>query len=417
MFARSAISKNKTSETYLNYLLDGGVIAVKAAAVNSPSRLGLRIAEGEDVMAIWFDWENRADLEETSRHIGYTLPSTAGIAGRNHLPPIHQMDKHEILEFCKTINVHPAHLVPLKAIPEFSLPTPVLELLIDMARGQGTYTADHIELAKAAIASETKRINSFLYDKSREEKAQSDNGVNPLTLTQIFSDVLDNPVLMKKLVRESIFASVILQQKGNDVLYPLATRVRHVSFCGLEDQHDRLRNRQKGKENLLDAALEAVESEYSKIFNSETSHSRMLLFIADVKDALLEKDIEPRSSTIKDIVDVLKDFDFKGSQLEKAYECFNMLFGDSEIQVASQDFLFELANNVALYFGAEDRLSKTKRRTSRQIDDLPLQEDITKLFEDESFKEGTLFRRLMDNRVIIALANHENRVQPTAAPK
>lgn len=422
MFTRSYTNPAQNNGGQNNSLVSGGNAPFRTVAENSPSRLGMRIAEGEDVMAIWFDWENQEKLQSISQRIGFTLPSTAGMTGHNHLQSMHQMSKQEILEFCKTINVHPAHLVPLKPTPELSLPTPLLELLIEMSHGKGASNAEDIELAQEAVDAESKRINSFLYYKSRQEEpqndAQNDDGSTSLTLMQVFSDVLDNPSMMTKLARESEGISATFQHKAYQQ-YPLALRVRNIAYTAILDKYARLMYRQKGKESLLGAALGKVETEYCQIFNSRKTDNHLLLFIGDIKDALFAQDIEPRAATIRDIVDVIKTFDLTDSRLEKSYQFFSDAYGaGASIDELANEFLTELAESVGVYFASEDRLSKTKRKVAEAIDALPARGDIEGLFEDKSFQDGTLFRHLMDNRVLIALASHNHSMQQQSpAPK
>lgn len=412
MFSRSAIKKDESAANRVNFLIEGQNVTVKATATNSPSRLGLRMVEGEDLISIWFDWEHQAELQSVSERIGYKLQSSRDMGEDNSLPSIHDMGHDEILEFCESMNVHPAHLVPLKAAPEFSLPTPLLELLIAMSNVKDGFKAEDVKLAKAAVECERRRINSFLYDQSQVSK--NSNGV---TLTQVFSSVINNPASMARLAQEILDVHAVIPRDDTEKC-PVAVRVKNLALANIDASVEVIKNRVKDKEALLNKALEYVEDEYSKIFNSSTSANKMLLFISEIKDALLDNQIEPREATISNINDALKRFDFTDSYLAQSYAYFNMAIGDaSATQETLAEFLTDLAENVAVYFSTEDRLSKAKRRVEEEIDMLPISTDIEALFNAKNFQEGTLFRRLMDNHAIIAIDGHANSAHPTASPK
>ena len=403
MYSRSVLKDNEGQGNQFHCLIGDEQVTVRAYADDVPSRLGQRIAEGEDVMSIWFDWGNQSELQSVGDRIGYHLQLS-----------IHQMSRQDILSFCRTINVHPAHLVPLKPAPEFSLPRPLLELLIDMSQKQGMAHLDDVQLARVAIESERKRINHILYTQSRQEAINADGAK---AITKIFGDVLSNPVLMTKLSRETTEVHNILADEAESK-YPLAMRVRNVAVSGIKDSFNALKNSQREKEAHLDQMLEYVEEEFSQIFDPKTSHKRILLFISDIKDALIDKNIQPRAATTANIMGVIKNFDFKGSLLQTSYDyCKTRFGGMARVESIKEEFLIDISTYVSAYFSSENRLSKSKRRISEEIDNLPTDDELKNLFEDPSFKEGTLFRRLMENYAVIALAQHNSKAHPTASPK
>lgn len=400
MFLRSKIQQPiETSnvvvvEPRISSIINGEAVTVRSTAINSPARLGLRIAEGDDVIAIWFGWENR----------GVSIAEQIG-----HLLPIEQLSKEDVLGFCQAIQVHPAHLVPLKSQPEFSLPAPLLELLIDMSKGRVPCSAEDINLAKIAVSMEAKRINSFLATQSSTEKETG----RPDTLTKIFSTVLGNPILMGRLVQEF---SVVHERHAAD--YPMAMRVRNVAYTAIRDTRKDLGHAQKRQERHLDLLLNDIEEDYGRLLSRDRVSNEELLFIADIKDELFEKSIDSGEATVDDILAILSKIDLADSPLEASYQYYNAVFGSAFlIEATSHQFLAELAEDIAHYLKVENKLAIFKQKYAGHMDTVPLIEDVKNLFEDERFKQGTLFRRLMDNRVILAMAYHQNQSNPSVIPR
>lgn len=404
MFLRSMMQKVEDNtgdfagvEPNIQCLLGGEPVTVKSTATNSPSRLGLRIAEGDDVIGVWFGWE----------HQGVSIPKKTGVYD---LLPIEKLSKEDIFGFCQAIQVHPAHLVPLKPQPEFSLPAPLLELLIDMSRGRVSGSAEDINLAKVAVAMEVKRINSFLARKSGAEPLES---ATPDTLTKVFSTVLGNPILMGRLVKEF---SVVHESMATQ--YPMAMRVRNVAYTVLRDRQTELGQSQRRQEKHLDSLLKDIEAEYKNIFSGDIVSNEILFFIGDIKDELAAKSIESAEATPDDILTILKKADLTGSPFEQSHHYYNAVFGSPfDLRLSAHDFLADLSETIYHYFNAEDKLATFRHKYALQMDAAPLIEDVKGLFEDKSFQEGTLFRRLMDNRVILALAHHQNKPRPIVEPK
>jgi hypothetical protein len=411
MFTRSMPDQNGFSGNYINIPIDGVSIGVRSMATDTPNRLGLRIAEGEDIIAIWFDWEHQANLQSISQRLGYHLPSTAGITGTNLLPSIHDMTPQEILDFCKAIKVHPAHLIPLKSEPEYSLPTPLLEALIEIKKGRGKYSTEDIHLAKAGIAVEKNRIHRFLYDQSRSASENKPSVISALKLAKVFSDVLDSPRLMEKLVREFAVVSDVREK------YPLAMCVRNVAFSGLTDTYLALIKSLTRADSMLDEAVAAVEKEFSPIFDPSSTNDKVVSFINDIKDGLHEHGIAPLAATYENVAGIIRGFDMTDSPLEKSFHALNGQFGcHYSMDDATQGLINDLAENIVVYFATEVKVPEMKREYSKAILKLPLCEDIGAVFEQTGFQKGTLFRCLMDNSVIIALDAQASRAHPTAAP-
>ncbi len=368
-------------------------------AKKSPFHLMQRIAEGEDIAAIWFDGEYEGLFQEFKQRIACDLS-----------PSIHHMSKDEILEFCRTIKVHPAHLVPFRTDPEFSLPTALLELLIDIANNRKRqFHLEDVRLARAGIACETVRIDTFLHHKICAKKTRNDDHENAPTLTEIFSAVLDNDMLLGSLCTEWAVLQAIFQQEVH-TRSPLAARVRKLAFDELEQQKKKIESAQRDANEQLDAAIQDVWEQYLPIFMSPISEHKLLLFMAAIKDSLLDRDIKPSAATVDDIMQSLSKFDMTESPVVKAYASFSKRYA-----VAPFGYI-DLAQALSRYFICEDQASHTKRKCREDLREIPSMKYVANLFNDKTFGVGTLYRRLMDNRTIIAMDVYAQRMPPSPTP-
>ena len=375
-------------------------------AKQSPFHLTKRIAEGEDIAAIWFDGEYEGLFQEFKQRIACDLS-----------PSIHHMSKDEILEFCRTIKVHPAHLVPFRTDPEFSLPTALLELLIDIANNRkGQFHLEDVRLARAGIACETVRIDTFLHHKICAEKTRNDDHENAPTLTEIFSAVLDNDMLLGKLSTEWTVLKAIFQQEVH-TRSPLAARVRKLAFDELEQQKRQIESARHDANEQLNAAIQDVGEQYQPIFMSPISEHKLLLFMATIKDSLLDRDLEPSAATVDDIMQILSKFDMTESPVGKAYAAFAAKYAVAfQFEYLALEYIADLAQALSRYFICEDQASHTKRKCREDLKEIPSMKYVANLFNDEKFGVGTLYRRLMDNRTIIAMDVYAQRMPPSPTP-
>jgi|GEM_PF-3691936 len=391
----------------INCFVEGGQVRVRKSASHTPHNLKERIESGEDIVSIWFDFENASLLDGLTKNIGFSIAPIKDEKRKYSLPSTHQMTADDIFDFCKFLSVHPAHLVPFNADPRLSLPLPLLELLIQISKGERSQSDESISLAKVAISFESKRINVLLSNIPKKGASPQSDDYDFEGLTKVFNDVLGDPKELKRLVRESEGVHAVLKGKAY-VHYPLATRVRNVALSSvLQSELIQSKNSESNRAHLLQFAFDAVRSEYQCVWKSrKISDMDLLLFIADVKDALLDNDIEPRAATMENIAKVISQLDLSHTQLEMSYSYYKIRFGTQHsLQKSSQELLNHLVENIALYFQYEDKLSSAKRKTHRASDKFESEENrINSLFVNPAFKDGTLLHRLMDSYVVIALA-------------
>ena len=128
-------------------------------AFTPPENLKDRLLAGEHPLEIWAEHEglNLGDLAH-SFHMPY---QDAVREQRNPVEPFCNIRGFQILNFCRRIGVHPAHLVPLDDNPQLSLPRCILEANIMVAQDKAEKPRNQ-KLAEQAIACELKRYSRFL---------------------------------------------------------------------------------------------------------------------------------------------------------------------------------------------------------------------------------------------------------------
>ena len=109
-----------------------GWVEVRTNPQSPPPLLKQRLIDGEDVISIWFKHTHAKRFQDLDDRRGIKILAPKE-KDKTFIPRIDEMSSQEILEFCKSIDVHPAHLVPFDDDPRLSLPTPLIELLVNMS--------------------------------------------------------------------------------------------------------------------------------------------------------------------------------------------------------------------------------------------------------------------------------------------
>lgn len=133
------------------------VLVCEATAIGSPHRLEDRIIHsGHGVIGSWiFHEEAGAHDAEIAQKFG--LSESVYKTTRDHPDePFLFLTSDHLLFYCKSIGVHPAHLVPFDDDPRLSLPAVVLEANLDILSDPMSSPAEHM-LAEQAVISEMER--------------------------------------------------------------------------------------------------------------------------------------------------------------------------------------------------------------------------------------------------------------------
>lgn len=369
-----------------------------------PTFLKKRLVDGEDVISIWFRHHHFDNFKNLDEWLGIKV-TAASESRQNLLPPIEEMSSKEILEFCKSIDVHPAHLIPLDNDPRLVLPQPLLETLLDLAYGksiQGEAFAYDIKLAKLAIDYDVRRRQRYWDEEKqcfRKDSWQSD-------LKTAFESVLLSEAGLFRLSEEN----ELMSQNFNGLSvpdYPLVMRVRNTAFrlSGLEMKF--LRERVERKNKILEGRLSSVHTEFAKAVLPDCDDEMVSrYFVADVKDALSDANLDSRDATVDEIVSVVLNLQQENSLFIKA---FDYMAEKMPGKFSKESFLIPVAESLWSYFQAEGKLSDDhKELTSVQKTYRNMTDNLYRVFDEGLCERGSVPYRLLNNWAVMALAKYEN---------
>jgi len=197
MFNQSYLSADDIDVRRISCVVPYGHVTVRAEPKSVPHNLKRRLLKGEDVIAIWFEHAHSEHFKAWDECFDIKMVSPKS-NGKSMVGSIDDMTPTEILEFCKSIGVHPAHLVPFDNYPNLSLPTPLLELLVQMMfddRPDGSAVDDDKHLAKVAITYEDRRIRKNI-EKDRRYAMQTGQ---LMPLHEVFTQVLKTSEFRKRI--------------------------------------------------------------------------------------------------------------------------------------------------------------------------------------------------------------------------
>jgi hypothetical protein len=342
------------------------------------------------------------------------------------------MATEEILEFCKSIDVHPAHLVPLDNEQELSLPTPLLELLIDMAydgkSSQGLTKGD-VYLASTAIAYECKRIRSYMEGEKRE--AFDKNG-RFSALSQIFTEALSDPNAMKHISKTTMVTPSTRFSGEASRSYPYIDRVHDLAVIELEKLLTHSYQSVDLKKDVLQERIGGFVKLYQKLINPEAKGDvEAKVFLSDIIDALKRNVSGAPSSDIVAIGSAVEGCLGKHETYQKrckiAQNVYRGIFGRSsgESSGADQQYLQELDSiqfhelvlSVKVVLDGEANLIASRRNhEEREGYYIRKVGEIRRSFDEV----GDGYRcNLLNNRVLLSLhnINVKENISPQASPK
>lgn len=374
-------------------------LSVKPAADNSPSLLRERLAAGQDVMSIWFLAENAHVIAENAllikdfyQKMGVkSVPSTS-YSGSNVSLSHHEMSVEDILDFCKTIKVHPAHLVPFSPDRTLSLPSVLLETLIHIRQQPEKFSVQDIHLAHLGIEVEAERIKRFLNTKQKTD------------ITEIFSNVLKNSEGLKKLLIEySRFSQIFNNASVPKPNYPLVSMVRNVAYV-LEDQLvQEAQQRVTIKEEKLLLKFKSLREEYDIIQDKNLPQNDAAWYLlGDIRDALFTKGKEPHQASLDDVQNVVMEYVSANEILEKAYHTYMTLFESPYgFDGMVKDHTENLSTDIHHYFRIEADLVDAKQNLKTVQDSRETRMNKIKTSFESAFVEGSLYQQIMNNAALI----------------
>ena len=413
MFARSYIDEHTENSPLTSTLVEGRMSVSLKEAINTPIGLKRRILQGEDPLTIWFEAENIDLYSKFALKTGIHLDS-AHLERRKQIMPLSKdMTPPDIYGFCKSIGVHPVHLVPLDSDPRLSLPIQLLHLLIEMSKRTDKFDAEQVRLAKLGIAFEHKRINKFLYERRYIEESNTKFASVEVNLRDTIDDVLSSPIGVQILSREFKFYSGT-KASQNLADYPLLSILRNVAYYLAGNKNAQLIQKADRLEEIFEFGRAAYRKEFAEIVGNKKDAE--IWFLADIRDALFEEEIESVKATIEDIEKAIWTFLPNDSRLNDVFKYTQIRLGKShDFKDASQEFVTSLASKINFYFLAEEKFCQAKKR-NQQCAELKVTKEasIYEAFSSSIISEGTVYRRLIENRIALAILSSQN---PISQPK
>lgn len=431
MFKKSALAGVRFDPPLHGTIVFDGYAEVRVTPKDAPSFLKQRIKSGKDIIAIWFQHAHAQRFKDLQEWDDIRVIPKNQMQQPSLLPKIEEMTSSEIWEFCKSIDVHPAHLVPFDRDMKLSLPTPLLELLVEIACPDisGEYHEEYdVYLAKAAIAFECKRIRNHLaIDKLMLPSPDRLHA----TFSQACANILNNPLRTNDMATAKMPASKSFGIHASRS-YPYVDRVRDLAIMDADVDLQRVHHHVESEREIISQAIDAFLKAYKKYISPQVADDiEGAIFLDDVVAGLEEKNIPKDASTIEAIGTVVQDL--LGSHTpyslhyKSAQAIFTEKFGvnadrqdeDNEefFQALEAVQLEELGGAVQHIFNSEARLTEAEENQMvRQSEYLLKIDGIHEAFK--GMGDGNE-RNLVNNRVLLGVHNISIKkvVAPTSYPR
>lgn len=420
MFKKSLLDNVPTEPQMVGRTVFNGYADVRTSPKGAPRFLKQQLRVGKDPIALWFqhiygdrfrEWDQWSEIKLVAD--GRKL--SAG------LPKIQDMTPEEIMSFCKSIDVHPAHLVPFSDDQSLSLPQPLLELLIQIAYADISgeqHDLNDIYLAKAAIAYECKRIRNF-HTAERQKEARL--GSEPSFLSVIFKGVLDNPVMLNG-IRKAAYAVTKkeaahkLSQKFDSAsaqTYPYLERVAEAALLKGEYMLEGSWDHQKIKREILTGRIKAFVRTYDKFLEpQDRADTAAMLFYEAVLEEAEERKIDIRMARHEQIVEIVRD-------ALRQHKPYIQKFSKAHREFMEEHGVYQgLADDVfRVAMGELNMVTLENQHTELEGAYIMYAAKIQKAFD--TIPVGSHQRNLMNNHVLLRLNNIgiEEYVPPQTSPR
>lgn len=426
MFKKSVLEVSTQNDPpVIGRLIFNGYAEVRTTPQSPPPLLRARIREGKDVIAIWFQHFHAERFKAWDEWDGVKLSSKEA-RRLNLLPSINEMTPQEILEFCKSIDVHPAHLVPFDEDKALSLPTPLLELLIDMGYHAKKLNENDMYLARAAVAYECKRIRQ---DLENDKRVAFKNGEQFSTLAQVFTDILRDPKATQDIAKTTIvtpskrFASAAAQS------YPFIDRVHDIAVIQAEQALEQSNHGMRIKREIFNHRIDGFKKTYHQLFH--TNEIEAVNFLEDVIDAFeaggpLQR--PPSLIEVAAVVSELLEYHWPSQRdYDAANDVYIEFFGRPKQDLSEEEdgFLREMEHtqfgglvaSIHQVFDGEWNLIKAQKKHEEREGQYILQVGKIRAAFD-GIGDGYQ-RNLLNNRVLLTLKNIDVReyTAPQTSPK
>jgi hypothetical protein len=337
------------------------------------------------------------------------------------------------LSFCRSIDVHPAHLIPFDNDNRLSLPTPLLELLIEMAyNGNASHGLDSndVYLARAAIALECKRIQ-----KHKEEQRSLAVETNDILsrLSQAFIDVLNDPKARKDISKTTIVSPSSCFAAEASRSYPYIDRVHDITVIQEEAELEKSIHSMKLKEQVYLYKLNRFVEVYQKLFHSSSrSPIEAQDFLMDIVDEIeMQRAEDLRVPSIDEIAKIFAKLMGQQGALRKGYDAANDIYtekfglrlgGNSEddelfLREFEFEFYHDLFVSIQEFFEARYNLFKHERK-HEELEGIYILK-VGKIRDAFDKVNRPYERNLLNNRVLLSLHNIDLKKEPAplATPK
>lgn len=395
LFSRSYLPEKYSKELFSCNMLEGELVLFRVKPDYAPEDFESRFYGGEDAVGIWSQSENsgvaRNSIPFEHRH-HYSNENFSKVFDFSA-----ELTPEQILGFCEAIKVHPAHLVPLNSREEFALPRSILEAIIIIAKSdpiKSKFCEKDITLAKIAIQFEQERIFKFsgLVKAGERLKVQGE-----FELYMIFRKSCSTLSGINKLneYKKEYQSSILLPYQDPSSSFSVINCVQKASLFFLEKSRSNNQLNLERKRWLVEASYQR----YASIYRYEIGACSEAEYLGDVKDLLHDKGILCRATTIADILVILYEIKSKKETSSKIVK------EEEFMQHLENNYLQIVAGALANYFAAEEAYRKEKECYQEQLGKAEKDETkIKKIFSDAASLPDSLFRRIIENNVLISMA-------------
>jgi hypothetical protein len=435
MFKKSILEGAQQNPPKVGSIVFNGYAEVRTSPKSLPPFLIQRLRMGKDVISIWFHHAHTELFRQLDKYRDVKIISDKS-GPKDFLPKIDEMTPRQIIEFCRSIEVHPAHLVPFNSDMRLSLPTRLLEVLIDIAEGKtpkegggfDIYDQDDIYLAKAAIAFECKRIQQYMKD---EKRLVLEGKESAITLSGVFKDVLDDPRSMRAIFKASQ-ANLESFNALTSQSYPYFERVKDRAIVRAEEEIESSNYSIGLKKDLYQHRIDAFVKEYKRVIDDNgLSQASALVFLDEVLERLGLHGSSRRGIDIEEnkraIREVMRDFGLNLKPRVIADKVYTDRFGvckkdltveeEKFLDALEEPYIEDLAYAVRLILDIDYSLLRAKQRHVDIEGDYILEVGrISQAFDSVS---AQFQRNIMNNRVLLRLFNYsvDSYTAPQTSPK
>jgi hypothetical protein len=431
MFKKSVLVGKQSDPPVVGRTIFNGYAEVRTTPQDQPPFLKQRIRAGKDALSIWFHHFHAGLFKDMDELLGIKVIAKP-TKEKSFLPKMEEMTPQEILEFSKSIDVHPAHLIPWDADKSLSLPTPLLELLIEISYEDISgmrYDQNDIYLAKAAIAYECERIRKHAMDSKILAGATN---YHARYLSNIFTDVLSSPQAMKNIAMARITGTSQSLDATSSRSYPYIERVEDAAITEAEKILELSIHRLDLKLDIYKERIEGFVKTYQEAVVTQRHRKtdvrmKALGFFDDVMEQLAYQDFSKRAMNIQDIKKAVVALMHENEEYYKQCAAARRVYmeeigsGGYNSREEAREFLFQLEDHhaedmayaVKLVLDGEFSLVKERENHVNLEGEYILQVGrIRKAFEEVG--DGYQ-RNLLNNKTLLGLYNIS--VQKYVAPQ